>query len=74
VTHYTTLVQRCRRTNSLLADEIDAEFRKLEQANDELVRGMTEMAERYTAAMDRKNARIEELRRKSLRLPRNRSP
>lgn len=31
MTHYTTLVQRCRQTNSLLADEIDAEFRRLER-------------------------------------------
>lgn len=30
MTHYTTLVQRCRSTNSLLADEIDAEFRRVE--------------------------------------------
>lgn len=31
MTHYTTLVQRCRSTNSLLADEIDGEFRRLER-------------------------------------------
>lgn len=30
-THYTTLVQRCRATNSLLADELEAEFRRLER-------------------------------------------
>lgn len=30
MTHHTTLVQRCRATNSLLADEIEAEFRRLE--------------------------------------------
>lgn len=29
-THYSTLVQRCRSTNSLLADELNAEFRRLE--------------------------------------------
>ena len=34
MTHYTTLVQRCRQTNSLLADEIDAEFRRLERERD----------------------------------------
>ena len=32
--HYTTLVQRCRSTNSLLADEIDAECRRLERERD----------------------------------------
>lgn len=30
--HYTTFIQRCRGTNSLLADELDAEFRRLERA------------------------------------------
>lgn len=34
--HYTTLVQRCRQTNSLLADEIDQEFRRLESGNEEI--------------------------------------
>jgi len=31
MTHYTTLVQRCRSTNSLLADEINLEFQRLER-------------------------------------------
>lgn len=30
MTHYTTLIQRCRGTNSLLADELEKEFRRLE--------------------------------------------
>lgn len=34
MTHYTTLVQRCRATNALLADEIDAEFRRMEGERD----------------------------------------
>jgi hypothetical protein len=34
MTHFTTLVQRCRATNSLLADEIAAEFRRLEGERD----------------------------------------
>lgn len=29
--HHTTLVQRCRRTNSLLADELSEEFSRLER-------------------------------------------
>lgn len=33
--HYTTLVQRCRATNSLLADEIEREFHRIERAHDE---------------------------------------
>jgi hypothetical protein len=28
--HYTTLIQRCRQTNSLLADELDREFLRME--------------------------------------------
>lgn len=40
--HYETLFQIVRE-----------EVKPLEQANEELIRGMTEMAERFTAAMDR---------------------
>lgn len=32
--HYTALVQRCRQTNSPLADEIGDEFRRLERERD----------------------------------------
>lgn len=31
MTHHTTLVHRCRATNSLLADEIEQEFNRLER-------------------------------------------
>lgn len=34
MTHHTTLVQRCRATNSMLADELAAEFRRLENERD----------------------------------------
>lgn len=30
MTHYSTLIQRCRSTNSLLADELSDEFHRLE--------------------------------------------
>jgi hypothetical protein len=30
MTHHSTLVQRCRSTNSLLADELEREFSRLE--------------------------------------------
>lgn len=33
MTHYTTLVQRCRSTNSLLADDIATEFQRLDREN-----------------------------------------
>lgn len=34
MTHYTTLVQRCRSTNSLLADDMEKAFRRLERERD----------------------------------------
>lgn len=34
MTHHTTLVQRCRATNSLLADDLEKEFRRLENERD----------------------------------------
>jgi gamma-glutamyl:cysteine ligase YbdK (ATP-grasp superfamily) len=40
------------------ADEIE----RLEAVNEELIRGMTEMAERFTARMDGAAAQIDELR------------
>jgi len=41
--HWTTLVQRCRSTNSLLADEIAAEFQRLEREL-EMTRGLLKKA------------------------------
>ena len=32
-THYSTLIQRCRSTNSLLADQISDEFARIEADN-----------------------------------------
>lgn len=32
MTHYSTLIQRCRATNSLLADELSDEFDRIERA------------------------------------------
>lgn len=44
-THYTTLVQRCRFTNSLLADEIASEFRRLENERDDALRRLSRSGE-----------------------------
>jgi hypothetical protein len=42
MTHHSTLVQRCRQTNKLLADELEREFARLENdrsnASDEIER------------------------------------
>lgn len=51
MTHYSTLVQSCRSTNSLLADEIDAEFRRLERERD----GEREAREKSDAALRSKD-------------------
>jgi hypothetical protein len=51
MTHHTTLVQRCRTTNSLLADELAAEFRRLENERD----GEREARERSDAALRMKD-------------------
>jgi hypothetical protein len=45
MTHYTTLVLRCRATNSLLADELDAEFRRQEREIENLRVGASDTLE-----------------------------
>ena len=52
MTHHTTLVQRCRATNSLLADELAAEFRRLENERD----GEREARHKLDAALRGKEA------------------
>lgn len=59
MTHYTTLVQRCRATNSLLADEIDAEFRRVDQGPAPRWKPITEApyrGEPFLAAIEVHNA------------------
>lgn len=55
--HYTTLVQRCRATNSLLADEIEAEFRRLEN----LATSEREAREKADAALRSKDRAMDVL-------------
>lgn len=52
MTHHTTLVQRCRKTNSLLADEFAAAFRQLENERD----GERECREKLAAILIEKDA------------------
>lgn len=47
MTHHTTLVQRCRTTNSLLADDLAAEFRRLENERDAARLSLQKMLEAY---------------------------
>ena len=51
----------CDEIRNAAADEIE----RLEAANEELIRGMTEMAERFTARMNSAAAQIYELRAES---------
>lgn len=52
MTHHTTLVQRCRITNSLLADEMEKEFKRLERERD----GEREAREKADHALRRKDS------------------
>lgn len=52
MTHHTTLVQRCRITNSLLADEMEKEFKRLERERD----GEREAREKSDHALRQKDS------------------
>lgn len=54
MTHWTTLVQRCRSTNSLLADDMDRAFRQLENERD----GEREAKNKLEAAYRAKDAML----------------
>lgn len=60
MTHYSTLVQRCRSTNSLLADEIDAEYLRLERERD----GEKEARHKADAALRAKDRAMDVLFRR----------
>lgn len=51
-THHTTLVQRCRTTNSLLADDIEREFRRLENERDDARFSLQKMLATYWGSGD----------------------
>ena len=60
----TDLVSRLRSAGpggdvTYLMKEAAAEIDRLNAANEELIRGMTEMAERFTAAMDKANLSLQ---------------
>lgn len=61
MTHYSTLIQRCRATNSLLADELSDEFQRLERHNVEM--RATISAECHRLEQDYNAADVAEARR-----------
>lgn len=52
MTHYTTLVQRCRATNSLLADDLATEFERMERRPPAL-KGLREVLNDADDALDK---------------------